>query len=481
MASVNLSGILKDSLDEIDVGAIIKFTHLTTTGEVINTTEQVLIVPPDGSYNIDVNYGLVRIDYTTKNTERYVATVTVNNETVATTLPELIGTVTPVTEESLLFMQALVADAQESATGASASATQAEVAATQATSAAATAAQDAGDALRGEFEGLADDAEDSAQRAEAAASLINETPVKNLGVGTSALSSNTIGSHNTATGASALSSNTEGSNNTSMGSSSMLENTIGSENAAFGFFSLFSNTTGSNNTATGASSLQSNTTGVSNASVGRASLSNNTTGSDNSALGVSAMIVNTTGSGNSAFGRAALFNNTTGSSNSALGREALFNNTTGNGNVAIAPLTSSGVYSPVFNPTTESNRICMGSTSVTNAYIQVPWSVVSDARDKTEFSEINLGLDFVNNLKPVSYKFRENRDSNETTGTTKYGFKAQEVLKLEGDNPVIIDNENPEKLRMIDTALIPVLVKSIQQLTEKINSQQEQINELKGD
>jgi len=58
----------------------------------------------------------------------------------------------------------------------------------------------------------------------------------------------------------------------------------------------------------------------------------------------------------------------------------------------------------------------MGSTGVTNAYIQVAWTTVSDARDKTNFGVVPHGLDFVKALQPISYQFRQNRDSEETTG-----------------------------------------------------------------
>ena len=52
----------------------------------------------------------------------------------------------------------------------------------------------------------------------------------------------------------------------------------------------------------------------------------------------------------------------------------------------------------------------------------------------------------------------------------RYGFKAQDVLELEGENPVIVDNEDEDKLRMIDTALIPVLVKALQELNAKFDA-----------
>ena len=207
-----------------------------------------------------------------------------------------------------------------------------------------------------------------------------------------------------------------------------------------------------------------------NTSYGEDALSSNTTGSENTAIGIRALENNTTGRKNTANGRIALASNTTGSGNTAYGAIALFNNTTGNSNTAISPTTSSGSYGPVFDPTTEDNRFCMGSTSVTNAYIQVAWTVVSDARDKTNFAPVTHGLGFVNALQPTSYQFRIDRESEETNGPVRYGFKAQDVLELEGENPVIVDNEDPEKLRMVDTAMIPVLVKALQELDAKFEA-----------
>ena len=39
MASIHLQGTLVDTLGEIDVGAIMTWTHLTATGETIPTTK----------------------------------------------------------------------------------------------------------------------------------------------------------------------------------------------------------------------------------------------------------------------------------------------------------------------------------------------------------------------------------------------------------------------------------------------------------
>ncbi|NQW26163.1 MAG: tail fiber domain-containing protein [Cryomorphaceae bacterium] len=256
--------------------------------------------------------------------------------------------------------------------------------------------------------------------------------------------------------------------NVGVGYQALYLNTTGSYNTANGRQALYLNTTGSNNTANGYQALYYNTTGSNNAANGYAALFSNTTGGNNAANGMYALYSNTTGNYNTANGRQALYSNTTGSSNVANGMYALLNNTTGSGNIVIGSLNNAGTYLPAYDITTENNRISMGSTSVTNADIQVAWTVVSDARDKTNFGEVPHGLDFVSKLKPLSYKFKESRDSDVAVGDLRYGFKAQDILELEGDNSVIINSENQDKLRYNETNLIPVLVKAIQELKAEI-------------
>ena len=111
MASIHLQGILRDSLGEIDVGAIITFTHETATGETLPTTKVDLRIPPNGAYSIDVEYGRVRVDYTTRYTERFIGTVIVNQDSTATSLPELLNAAVPVTPAVILEMQGILADA----------------------------------------------------------------------------------------------------------------------------------------------------------------------------------------------------------------------------------------------------------------------------------------------------------------------------------------------------------------------------------
>jgi len=113
----------------------------------------------------------------------------------------------------------------------------------------------------------------------------------------------------------------------------------------------------------------------------------------------------------------------------------------------------------------------MGNDDHTCAQIKIAWTATSDCRDKTCFRPIAHGLDFVRALKPTEYQFKQGgRDSDKTDGKRRYGFLAQEVLPLEGDDPVIISADNPDKLQYTEAHLIPVLVKAIQELTAQVET-----------
>jgi len=302
---------------------------------------------------------------------------------------------------------------------------------------------------------------------------------------------------NIAIGQSALLNNTTGTENTAIGQSALLNNTEGTENTAVGLSALFTNKTGIQNTAVGDSALLNNTEGSYNTAVGRSALNDNNTGIQNTAVGRQALFTNKTGSYNTACGRYALYSNTEGTENTAVGRNALNDNITGSGNIGFGGVTSAGTYSPVFSPTSQSNRIVMGSTSVTDAYVQVAWTVTSDARDKTSFAPIPHGLDFVTQLEPTAYQFKAgNRNARDLetdelipftaaddlpSGPVRYGFKAQDILALEGDNPVIIDNGDPDHLKYRGEALVPVLVNAIKEQQVLIDGLTARIVRLEGE
>ena len=308
----------------------------------------------------------------------------------------------------------------------------------------------------------------------------NTTASSNVANGYQALYLNTTGSNNVATGWRALYSNTTGSNNVANGLEALRQNTTGNNNVANGYQALYNNTTGNANVATGIQALRANTTGGENTANGWNALYSNTTGANNVAIGREALKVNTTANSNTVVGAYSLYVNTTGNNNVAFGAQALFSNTTGSGNIGIGFLNSGGGYGPVFNPTTENNRLVLGHTAITNAYVKVSWTVTSDERDKMNFAPVPYGLDFVNQLKPTAYQFKVDRDTETPDGDVRYGFKAQDILALEGDNPVIIDTEDADHLKYKGEHLVPVLVNAVQELTTMVKELQTEIKTLKG-
>jgi len=346
----------------------------------------------------------------------------------------------------------------------------------------------------------------------------------NVAVGAFSLNSNTTASDNTACGYSALEKNTTGDSNTAVGYKALEANTTAPRNTAVGFESLKANTTGDRNVAVGATSLDACTSGQYNTAVGNDALTTLTTGDNNVAVGINAGAAVTTGGKNTVIGSFAGDGLTTSSDNVALGYQALSAASGGTnvavGSSALAPCTGydstalghgaggntnstincmflghdSGITgSPGGNVVNNSNVICIGDENISAANIQVSLNVASDQRDKTDFTALDLGLDFVKELAPVTYrwdkrskygdKYAEDYDLNEQTpdGTHKedwldVGFKAQEVEALESaagykiadkTNLITTLSEDGNQYGMQYEKFIPVLVKAIQELSAK--------------
>jgi len=204
--------------------------------------------------------------------------------------------------------------------------------------------------------------------------------------------------------------------NTASGYQALLSNTTGNNNTANGRDALLSNTTGGQNTASGVSALLSNTTGIQNTASGSRALFSNTTGEFNTASGFQALAFNTTGSGNTASGRDALQANTTGIQNTASGISALLSNTTGNNNTAngVSALSANTTFSNIGGfgsnvQVTGSNQVQLGD-SATTTYAYGAVQDRSDLRDKTDIRDTELGLEFVNALRPVDFKWDMRED-----------------------------------------------------------------------
>ena len=88
----------------------------------------------------------------------------------------------------------------------------------------------------------------------------------------------------------------------------------------------------------------------------------------------------------------------------------------------------------------------------------------SDIREKTGISLLHNGLDLINSLKPVSYKWKENGVR------THLGLIAQDVEQTDFRNTsVFIHDKENDKMGLRYTELIAPIIKAVQELDAKFN------------
>ena len=188
----------------------------------------------------------------------------------------------------------------------------------------------------------------------------------------------------------------------------------------------------------------------------------------NVAVGANCLEKLTTGNLSVAVGRLAGHECTTGSQNVTLGYGAAQNATTGQNNVTIGY----GASSP---SNTSSHNVTLGNSSTAALRCQVTSiTALSDQRDKTDIVDLPDGLDFVNKLRPVKFKWniRNAMENNPHQGTVKAGFIAQDFVTAQAGSEYLdlVMDENPEKLEARQGNLIPVLVQAIKELSAKVTA-----------
>jgi hypothetical protein len=239
---------------------------------------------------------------------------------------------------------------------------------------------------------------------------------RNVAVGSEALKNTTAAISDTISiGYQSLSAALTGTLNLAIGNYVLGSNTSGSNNIGIGHQALAANSTAANNTAIGVQAMVGNTTGYDNVAVGKLSLADNLTGAQNTAVGVLALKTST-GDNNTAFGRVAL-TSTTSSNNTSVGGESLTQLTTGANNTAIG--FRAGYSNTTYDNTTSvgytadsvsgSNQVQLGNASTTT-YAYGAVQNRSDARDKADVRPTVLGLDFINSLRPVDFKWDMRED-----------------------------------------------------------------------
>jgi hypothetical protein len=240
----------------------------------------------------------------------------------------------------------------------------------------------------------------------------------------------------TAYGVNAGDSVTSGIGNTAVGHQAGTDVTSGNFNTYIGEYAGWKTTTGSVNTAVGRFSGAYGTThifctylghgaGISrnsdyNVGVGHEALAGDisitpNTGTYNVAVGISCGDAVTSGSYNTLAGTGAGGTLTSGSSNAIVGYSAGGGITTGNNNSALGDTAyASGNYTNStcigYNSSvTGSNQVQLGNSSTTT-YAYGAVQDRSDARDKTDIRDTQLGLDFILALRPRDFKWDMRED-----------------------------------------------------------------------
>jgi hypothetical protein len=245
------------------------------------------------------------------------------------------------------------------------------------------------------------------------------------------------------------------------------------ENSAIGFGALGDDTLGSKSTALGRSALGSQ---------------NFTTATDtyNTAVGYYAGLSVSTGTQNTFIGGLAGDACSSGIGNTTLGYNADVGGGAANGRIAIGISTvcvSDQRVTIGFGGNTASLELDGSDTS---------WAASSDERLKENIADSTAGLSFINDLRPVTYNWKKAKDVPDDLpqyvegsddpclgyeyGTELHGFIAQEVKAVldnhsevkEGQSIWVTDETTVQALA--PAALIPMLVKAIQELSAEIET-----------
>ena len=185
----------------------------------------------------------------------------------------------------------------------------------------------------------------------------------------------------------------------------------------------------------------------------------------------------------------------TGDNNVYIGSDAGYSATSGSNNVAIGKDAGNG-NSPSGNIGASSGVVCLGNNNVTDLYCADTSISSSDKRDKTDIADFTHGLKWINQLKPVTYRwdkrtwYEEYNDDKtlKTAGTPDgskkrarkhIGFLAQDVLAIEQadgfaskkDDMLVVNlNADDTAYGLKYERLVPVLVNAIKELSTEVTT-----------
>ena len=299
----------------------------------------------------------------------------------------------------------------------------------------------------------------------------------NIGIGRLAGASITTGLHNVIVGSLAADALTDADYNVAIGGNALSSDTQGSNSVAVGYRALTtqnnSSATQANNTAIGTNAGASVTDGINNVFVGHGAGAGHQSGDHSIYIGRDAGYHATP--------------MTTGSYNILIGSFTDGDaNDTGAMIVMGYNVTSVGGSNFTFGNNVTDSNIAFGATSIT---------APSDERYKEEITTSTAGLSFINDLRPVTFKCKKEKDipsdhksyvadSDERVmgrgDKVQHGFIAQEVKAVIDKHSEIKngfemwqiegEEDGDGRQRLAPSELIPMLVKAIQELSTEVTA-----------
>ena len=317
------------------------------------------------------------------------------------------------------------------------------------------------------------------------------TATGNVGIGHQVMQTITSGDYNVAVGHGALDALTTGQYNVAIGGDGPLgANNTGSRNIAIGNGALLQSDGENDNIAIGSDALTGAINGAEkNIAIGTEAGEAITTGDENVFIGYQAGEGVNTGANNTVMGRNAASDLASGSNNICIGAGSDVAAGDQSNGIAIGPVDAAAA------DFTFGNRV-LGTVS-NDFNSDANFSHSSDERLKKNIQSSTIGLNFIKELRPITYQWKPNNEiPNDMTGYNKinykdtdkviHGFIAQEVkaaIDKYGDENFSgwhVDKVDNKTQRIKKEMFIMPIVKAIQELSAKVDTLETENTALKA-